>query len=233
MLLCGPPRNWFYLKCSAQCVQKSTSWRVARLHPHSHSTPILTRHQLDHFQEIWHFVSLFFTLGTLQRKSLVDQLSMQWRGVKEGCSKIGKKVMRWQKEVSCRRRRSVEKQEERKASKGKYLIRSCVRLLKESVAELLTLASGEATHVFMSCPDSEVCGQRDPRTVAMVCSRPVVKPSKTCLFTLRPKMDLSSSGTYSCKKRRKKRMFTERSLTVHGAINVPIIFDKPDADRLH
>lgn len=87
---------------------------------------------------------------------------------------------------------------------GKYLIRSCVRVLKDSVAELLTLASGEEIRVFSSCPDSEICGHRDPKTVATVCSRPVVKPSKTCLFTLRPKMDLSSSGTYSCKEWKKK-----------------------------
>lgn len=78
---------------------------------------------------------------------------------------------------------------------GKYLIRSCVRVLKDSVAELLTLASGEEIHVFSPCPASEMCGHREPRMVAMACSRPVVKPSNTCLFTLRPKMDLSSSGT--------------------------------------
>lgn len=76
-----------------------------------------------------------------------------------------------------------------------YLIRSCVRVLKESVAELLTLASGEEIHVFSPCPDSEICGHSDPRMVAMICNRPVVKPSKTCLLTLRPNIDLSSSGT--------------------------------------
>lgn len=95
------------------------------------------------------------------------------------------------------------------AGEGKYLIRSCVRVLKDSVAGL-TLASGEEIRVFSPCPDSEICGHRDPRVVAMVCSRPVVKPSKTCLFTLRPKIDLSSSGTYSCKNTQQKT--TEESI---------------------
>lgn len=75
--LCPPPptRNWFDLKCSAESVEKKNRrWKDARIHPHSHTTPILTRHQLDNFQEFWHVVSLFFTYGTLLRKSEVDQL---------------------------------------------------------------------------------------------------------------------------------------------------------------
>lgn len=56
-----PARNGFCLKCGTECVEKSTSWKDARKHPHSHTTPILTRHQVDHFQEIWHFVRLYFT----------------------------------------------------------------------------------------------------------------------------------------------------------------------------
>lgn len=75
--------------------------------------------------------------------------------------------------------------------KGTHLMRSCVRVLKDSAAELLTLPSGEE----ILSPHSEMGGHNDARTVAMVCSSPVVKPSKTCLLTLRPKMDLSSSGT--------------------------------------
>lgn len=88
-------------------------------------------------------------------------------------------------------------------SRKKYLIRSCARVLKDSVAELLILASGEEILVFSPCPVSAMCGHRDDKMVATVCNRPVVKPSKTCLFTLRPKMDLSSSGTYNCKNGRK------------------------------
>lgn len=74
-------------------------------------------------------------------------------------------------------------------------MRSCVRVLKDSVAQLLTLANGEEMSALSPWSASETCGHTEPRTEAAVCRRPVVRPSKTCLLTLRPKMDLSSSGT--------------------------------------
>lgn len=37
-----------------KCGKKNTRWKDARKHPHSHTTPMLTRHQLDRFQEVWH-----------------------------------------------------------------------------------------------------------------------------------------------------------------------------------
>lgn len=58
--LCPPCQEWILLEMWHWMCGKSTSWTDARVHPHSHTTPILTRHQVDHFQEIWHFVSLFF-----------------------------------------------------------------------------------------------------------------------------------------------------------------------------
>ena len=78
-----------------------------------------------------------------------------------------------------------------------YLRRSCRRVLKQSAAEPLVLVSGEQIRTRSSGPWSEMGGHSWPSRVAMVCSRPVVSPSNTCLFTLRPNMDLSSSGTYS------------------------------------
>lgn len=82
MLLCGRPRqletdltwNAALTVLRKKKQQKNRRWKNARIHPHSHTTPILTRHQLDHFQEFWHFVSLVFTYGTLLRKPEVDQL---------------------------------------------------------------------------------------------------------------------------------------------------------------
>ena len=134
----------------------------------------------------------------------LNQLSTRWRGVEEGRTKRGKKVGRWEKEVPCRSMRGSMRVV---ALEEKYLIKSCARVLKESDAELLTLVSGEEIHAFSPCPESEMCGQRDSKMVAMVWSRPVVKPSKTCLFTLRPNMDLSSSGTYSCWNSNKKNQY--------------------------
>lgn len=56
-----PPQKLILLETWRWMCGKRTSWKDARIYPHSHTTPFLTRHQLDHFQEIWHFVSLFFT----------------------------------------------------------------------------------------------------------------------------------------------------------------------------
>lgn len=136
-----------------------------------------------------------------------------------------KRVKRsWDEEKDCHEGGGEAVWEECRALEGKYLIRSCVRVLKDSVAELLTLASGEEIRVFSPCPDSEISGHRDPRIVATVCRRPVVKPSKTCLFTLRPKMDLSSSGTYSCKRGWKCNEYGRKP---HRAISEPwSFFDK-------
>ena len=76
-----------------------------------------------------------------------------------------------------------------------YLIRSCALVWKGSAVKLLVLVSGEQIRRASPRPHSGAWGLRSPRTVAQVCSRPLVRPSNTCLFTLRPKMDLSSSGT--------------------------------------
>lgn len=82
-----PPRNWFDLKCGAVSVEKkNTRWKDARQHPHSHTTPMLTRHQLDRFQEVWHLVSLFLRLTSSEPGE------EEWR--REGA---GKKVTRWGK----------------------------------------------------------------------------------------------------------------------------------------
>ena len=69
--------------------------------------------------------------------------------------------------------------------------------MKQSKAEPLVLVSGEQIRTRSSWLWSEMGGHSWPNTVETVCSRPVVSPSNTCLFTLRPSMDLSSSGTYS------------------------------------
>lgn len=71
--------------------------------------------------------------------------------------------------------------------------------MKDSVVEFLTLAPGETAH-------SETLGLRDTRIEEIVCNRPVVKPSNICLLMLRPKMDLSSSGTWSCVREENKRL---------------------------
>lgn len=81
---------------------------------------------------------------------------------------------------------------ERKQSNN--LMRSWVRVLKFSLATGLLLASG--VHIRGASP-SKLGGCNCPSTVATVCRSPVVKPSKTCLLTLRPQMELSSSGTKS------------------------------------
>lgn len=50
----------------------------------------------------------------------------------------------------------------------KYLIRSCARVLKDSVTELLTLASEEEITGLPPFPTSELFGHRDSRMPAMV-----------------------------------------------------------------
>lgn len=120
----------------------------------------------------------------------MNKLSTQGTGVEEGWTGEGKRSGNEKTHIA------VDRSNDRVAAVGggKYLMRSCVRLLKDSLVSL-TLSSREEIRVFSSCPNSKRCSQSDSRMVAMVCSRHVVKPSNTCLFNVRPKMGLSSSGT--------------------------------------
>lgn len=65
---------------------KDISWKEAKIHPHSHTTPILTRHQLDHFQEIQDSVGLFYmrhTAEEIRGSPIHNLLKRHERGVQQ------------------------------------------------------------------------------------------------------------------------------------------------------